>query len=144
MSNPNNKRRNKIKSKVSNDHILNIHSILVQQKAKERVKVIRNKQKGKKDKDKEEEMDEKKSQLLEAIPRVFNQYYSFFTTKDYEVFFEFPDPDELSIPIIQVNDASFGYTEDKILFRDLNFGIDMDSRIALVGPNGAGIYGYYS
>jgi ATP-binding cassette subfamily F protein 1 len=58
--------------------------------------------------------------------------------KDYTVAFHFPDPSELSIPIIQVDDASFGYTPDKILFHDLNFGIDMDSRIALVGPNGAG------
>src|SRR4051812_44920280 len=52
--------------------------------------------------------------------------------------FEFPDPENLTGPIIQVNDATFGYSPDKLLFKDLNFGIDMQSRIALVGPNGAG------
>lgn len=40
--------------------------------------------------------------------------------------------------MIQVNDVSFGYTADNLLFTDLNFGIDMESRVALVGPNGAG------
>jgi len=37
-----------------------------------------------------------------------------------------------------VKDVSFGYTSDKILFEHLEFGIDLDSKIALVGPNGTG------
>ena len=69
--------------------------------------------------------DGKNEGLLEEVPR------------DYTVQFSFPDPDELPIPIIQVNDASFTYNEDlPPIFTDLNFGIDMESRIALVGPNG--------
>ncbi|KAL5739364.1 hypothetical protein ACOSP7_028266 [Xanthoceras sorbifolium] len=36
------------------------------------------------------------------------------------------------------NDASFGYPGGPILFKNLNFGIDLDSRIAMVGPNGIG------
>lgn len=58
--------------------------------------------------------------------------------KDYTVRFEFPDPGKLSSPIIQVDDASFGYHPDKILFKNLNFSIDMKSRVALIGPNGVG------
>lgn len=51
--------------------------------------------------------------------------------------FDFPDPEKLSIPIIQVNDVSFSYGSKKI-FENLEFGIDLESRIALVGPNGSG------
>lgn len=94
-------------------------------KAKRDVKAI-GKKADQKSKKKGQEEDEKLSELMKEVPR------------DYSVRFEFPDPDKLSIPIIQVDDASFGYTPDKTLFSDLNFGIDMESRIALVGPNGAG------
>jgi ATP-binding cassette subfamily F protein 2 len=51
---------------------------------------------------------------------------------------DFPSAPELPPPCISVIDASFGYTPDRILYKDLNFGIDMDSRVAIVGPNGAG------
>ena len=34
------------------------------------------------------------------------------------------------------SDVSFNYPDGPTLFRDLNFGIDMDSRLAMVGPNG--------
>ena len=52
--------------------------------------------------------------------------------------FEFPDPGPIGMPVLQVQDVSFGYTQDRPLFKGANFGIDMDSRIALVGPNGTG------
>lgn len=51
---------------------------------------------------------------------------------------DFPSASPLPPPCISVIDASFGYTEDKILYERLNFGVDCDSRIAIVGPNGAG------
>ncbi|KAH3767959.1 non-transporter ABC protein AbcF1 [Pelomyxa schiedti] len=54
------------------------------------------------------------------------------------VFLPFPDPDPVSPPILQIVDVSFGFTSDKILFRNMHFSIDMDTRIALVGPNGSG------
>jgi len=50
----------------------------------------------------------------------------------------FPSASSLPPPCISVIEAAFGYTEDRILYKGLNFGIDMDSRIAIVGPNGAG------
>lgn len=53
--------------------------------------------------------------------------------------FEFPTPeDRPSAPIISFSDASFGYPGGPILFKNLNFGIDLDSRLAMVGPNGIG------
>ena len=35
------------------------------------------------------------------------------------------------------DDVDFNYPDGPTLFHDLNFGIDMDSRLAIVGPNGA-------
>lgn len=54
--------------------------------------------------------------------------------------FQFPDTDKLPPPVLPFQGVSFSYSgEDKdTLYRDLEFGIDCDSRIALVGPNGAG------
>ena len=58
--------------------------------------------------------------------------------KDYEVKFIFPQPTELTPPIIAVKDIEFNYPNGPTLFSDLSFGIDMDSRITIVGPNGVG------
>lgn len=52
--------------------------------------------------------------------------------------FEFPDPGALGIPVLQVNDVTFGYDAARPLIRAANFAVDLDSRIAIVGPNGAG------
>lgn len=46
--------------------------------------------------------------------------------------------DPLPPPVLQFTDVKFGYSADKVLFKCLNFGVDLDSRVALVGPNGAG------
>ena len=47
-------------------------------------------------------------------------------------------PPQLQYPILQSNDITFGYSKDHILFRDVNFGIDLQSRIGILGPNGIG------
>lgn len=53
--------------------------------------------------------------------------------------FEFPTPDDRpGPPIISFSDASFGYPGGPLLFKNLNFGIDLDSRVAMVGANGIG------
>ncbi|KAF2072970.1 hypothetical protein CYY_005710 [Polysphondylium violaceum] len=57
---------------------------------------------------------------------------------DPSVTLNFLEPEPISPPILQFQDVSFGYTPDKLLFKNLNLGIDMDSRVALVGANGAG------
>ena len=58
--------------------------------------------------------------------------------KDYDVQFEFPDPENPGFPVIKVEKAGFRYEGKKPLFGNLDFGVDLDSRIALIGANGAG------
>lgn len=58
--------------------------------------------------------------------------------KDYIVKFHFPDPPPLNPPVLGAYDVDFGYPGQPLLFKKVNFGIDMDSRIAIVGPNGVG------
>lgn len=59
--------------------------------------------------------------------------------KDYAVEFSFPDVAEVSPPILEVHDVTFQYGPRlPILFKDLNFGLDMSSRVCIVGPNGSG------
>lgn len=52
--------------------------------------------------------------------------------------FKFPDPGHLPPPVLAFHDVSFGYPNCEPLYTNVNFGVDLDSRIALVGPNGAG------
>ena len=52
--------------------------------------------------------------------------------------FTFPDPGPLSVPVLQMVDVEFGYTPDNILFRDVNFGLSTDTRLAILGKNGSG------
>lgn len=58
--------------------------------------------------------------------------------KEYKVKFSFPNPPPLSPPILGLFDVDFGYPGQPPLFKKLNFGIDMESRVAIVGPNGIG------
>ncbi|MDX1782255.1 MAG: ABC-F family ATP-binding cassette domain-containing protein, partial [Thalassovita sp.] len=51
--------------------------------------------------------------------------------------FTFPEPEELSPPIIATEDVSVGYDGNAVL-RRLNLRIDQDDRIALLGKNGQG------
>lgn len=59
--------------------------------------------------------------------------------REYQVRFTFPEVPVISPPILEVRDVNFRYGPGlPWLFRDLNFGMDMDSRICIVGPNGSG------
>ncbi|CAF2049347.1 unnamed protein product [Rotaria magnacalcarata] len=58
--------------------------------------------------------------------------------REYQVRFRFPSPPPLNPPVLGSFDVSFGYENRETLFEKLNFGIDMTSRIAIVGPNGVG------
>ena len=51
--------------------------------------------------------------------------------------FTFPEPEELSPPIINIEGGSTGYGETTVLSR-LDLRIDQDDRIALLGKNGQG------
>ncbi|CAI5451952.1 unnamed protein product [Caenorhabditis angaria] len=57
--------------------------------------------------------------------------------KEYQVKFVFPETSKLSPPVLGLHSVTFGYGND-ILFDNIDFGVDMDSRIAIVGPNGVG------
>jgi ATP-binding cassette subfamily F protein 2 len=54
--------------------------------------------------------------------------------------FKFPECGQMPPPVISFTDVAFSYSGKKedYLFTNLHFGVDCDSRIALVGPNGAG------
>jgi len=54
--------------------------------------------------------------------------------------FTFPNSEKLPPPVLAFQKVSFAYSGKKedYLYTNLEFGIDCDSRIALVGPNGAG------
>ena len=58
--------------------------------------------------------------------------------KEYIVKFRFPDVSNLQPPILGLHGVSFGYPGQGQLFRNVDFGIDMESRVAIVGPNGVG------
>ncbi|ESO98860.1 hypothetical protein LOTGIDRAFT_114038 [Lottia gigantea] len=58
--------------------------------------------------------------------------------KDYVVKFRFPNPAPLSPPILGLYSVWFNYKGQDNLFENVDFGIDMQSRIAIVGPNGVG------
>lgn len=58
--------------------------------------------------------------------------------RDYIVKFHFPNPTPLNPPILGLNSATFSYGNNPPLFVNLDFGIDMSSRVAIVGPNGVG------
>jgi ATPase subunit of ABC transporter with duplicated ATPase domains len=59
-----------------------------------------------------------------------------FVEEDPQYQFRFPEPDTVSPPILGFHNVSFGYPGGRRLFHGLNFGIDMESRFAMVGPNG--------
>jgi len=58
---------------------------------------------------------------------------------DPEYCFNFPDPGTIPPPILTMTDVSFTYLGAAgPIFRELNFGLDMDSRVGVVGKNGVG------
>jgi len=58
--------------------------------------------------------------------------------REYTVKFRFPETSTLQPPILGLFNASFNYDGQPKLFKNVEFGIDMESRVAIVGPNGVG------
>ncbi|KAG6409839.1 hypothetical protein SASPL_127881 [Salvia splendens] len=59
--------------------------------------------------------------------------------KDYTVEFHFPEPTELTPPLMQLLEVSFSYpNREDFRLSNVDVGIDMGTRVAIVGPNGAG------
>jgi len=60
-------------------------------------------------------------------------------TSDKSVSFCFYSCGELPPPVIMVENVSFRYSDTTpFIYKNLEFGVDLDTRLALVGPNGAG------
>ncbi|KAM7483713.1 hypothetical protein LguiB_008296 [Lonicera macranthoides] len=97
-----------------------------QEKAKDRAKYAvakeasKKKSKGKVDED----------ELLPEAPQKW---------RDYTVEFHFPEPTELTPPLLQLIEVSFSYpNREDFRLSNVDVGIDMGTRVAIVGPNGAG------
>jgi ATP-binding cassette subfamily F protein 2 len=58
--------------------------------------------------------------------------------KDPEWNWEFPDPGSLPVPVLAIENLSFAYPGSDNLYDNVDFGVDLQTRVALVGPNGAG------
>lgn len=59
------------------------------------------------------------------------------------VVFRFPSVEQISPPIIQIEDASFSYNPEerdlsKMLLRNIELNVQLNTIMAIVGPNGAG------
>jgi len=54
--------------------------------------------------------------------------------------FRFQQCEPLSPPVLAFQNVAFSYSGDAkdYLYKNISFGVDQDSRVALVGPNGAG------
>lgn len=60
-------------------------------------------------------------------------------TNDKILNFYFPSCGTIPPPVIMVQNVSFRYSDTSAyIYKNLEFGIDLDTRLALVGPNGAG------
>lgn len=58
--------------------------------------------------------------------------------KDAVVRLRFENVGKLPPPVLQFSKVTFGYSPDAVLYRDFDLGVDLDSRVAIVGPNGTG------
>ncbi|KAE8603457.1 hypothetical protein XENTR_v10014343 [Xenopus tropicalis] len=74
-----------------------------------------------------------KLKLLEKLPELKP------VEKDTEVILRFPDGfEKFSPPILQLDEIGFWYSSDQPVFKNLSVSADLDSRICVVGENGAG------
>lgn len=73
----------------------------------------------------QEDATEQHSELLQRV-------------KEYKVKFTLENPPPINPPVLGLKDARFGYPGQPPLFKKVDFGVDMSSRVAIVGPNGVG------
>uniref|UniRef100_A0A8C1ZKL8 ATP-binding cassette sub-family F member 3 n=1 Tax=Cyprinus carpio TaxID=7962 RepID=A0A8C1ZKL8_CYPCA len=74
-----------------------------------------------------------KLKLLEKLPELKP------LVKESEAVLRFPDNfEKLSPPILQLDEVEFGYNPDQRIFNGLSVSADLESRICIVGENGAG------
>ncbi|KIJ60082.1 hypothetical protein HYDPIDRAFT_161305 [Hydnomerulius pinastri MD-312] len=52
--------------------------------------------------------------------------------------FKLPETEKISPPLLQLSEVVFGYTPENLILKGVNIDVGLDSRIAVVGANGAG------
>lgn len=54
-----------------------------------------------------------------------------------------PDAGQLPVPVLSIEHVSFAYPGGKELYSSVDFGVDLQTRVCLVGPNGAGEFLFF-
>merc|ERR1712232_924993 len=54
--------------------------------------------------------------------------------QDPKCHWDFPDPGKLPVPVLAIEKLSFAYPGGENLYNNVDFGVDLDTRVALVGP----------
>lgn len=74
-----------------------------------------------------------------TLAKMMSQGLTEKAVDDKQLNFCFPSCGTIPPPVIMVQNVSFRYNEKTPhIYKNLEFGIDLDTRLALVGPNGAG------
>lgn len=73
-----------------------------------------------------------KLKILEKLPPLIP------VEKESTVTLKFPECERLSPPILQLDEVTYYYSKDQIIFNKICVNADMESRICIVGENGAG------
>ncbi|KAI7833227.1 P-loop containing nucleoside triphosphate hydrolase protein [Kickxella alabastrina] len=73
-----------------------------------------------------------KIKILEKLPELEKP------EDDKVVTFTFPNPDNISPPVLFMDEVSFSYSAERKILDHVNIDMQMDARVAIVGPNGAG------
>ncbi|KAI3484186.1 hypothetical protein L1887_52810 [Cichorium endivia] len=101
------------------------------EKQEKRIKELKSKGKSKKQAEQEVKEQQSRKQGEAQVGNLLQKH------RDYVVKFKFTEPDLLSPPILGLYDVYFSYhgevEKSKWLFENINFGVDMSSRIAIVG-----------
>jgi ATP-binding cassette subfamily F protein 1 len=79
-----------------------------------------------------------KKQVDEFIKKKGDEKGIYEPLPEYSVNINFPDAPELSRPVLECHDVEFGYNLDCPIIKNMDIGIDMDTRMTIVGSNGNG------
>lgn len=52
--------------------------------------------------------------------------------------FIFPEPEKLRPPLLKIEEGHFEYSSGAPILKGINFSVEMESRLAIVGANGVG------
>jgi ATP-binding cassette subfamily F protein 1 len=104
-------------------------------KAEEETKKLKSREPGARSAKKQEQ----KAAAMGGLESAESQVELIKRPREYTVEFHFPEVVRINPPILEVRDVNFRYGPTlPWLFKDTNFGLDMESRVCIVGPNGSG------